>query len=130
MRNKYIKYIIVTLIGILISLSIFSYRNLFNANNIRDIAYILSDGFLLPGVLILGAGLLLLVSNGGMFDIFTYSFKKMRAKKLYGEKRPSYYNSYYDYRTSKEKVPFGFLVIVGGIFFALSVIFNIMFFYL
>jgi len=86
MRNKYIKYIIVTVIGILISLSIFSYRNLLNANNIRDIAYILSDGFLLPGVLILGAGLLLLVSNSGMFDIFTYSFKKC-VQKSFMEKK-------------------------------------------
>lgn len=80
MRGKYIKYLIVTVIGILLALPIFSYRNLLDANNMKDIVCILSDGFLLPGVLILGAGLLLLVSNGGMFDIFTYSIKKMRSK--------------------------------------------------
>ncbi len=129
MKKKYIKYILTTIIGVLISLSIFSYKNLLAATNIKDIILILSDGFLLPGVLILGAGLLIVVSNGGMFDIFTYSVKKMRTSKLLGDKKSSDFNSYFDYKKGKEKAPFGFLVIVGGIFFTLSIIFNIMFYY-
>ena len=129
MKKKYIKYIIVSILGALISISIFSSRNLLNASNPKDITFILSDGFLFPGVLILGVGLLIMVSNGGIFDIFTYSFKKMRVTKLYGKNRPSSFKSFYEYRMSKEKAPFGFLVIVGGIFFGLSVIFNVLFYY-
>lgn len=129
MKKKYLKYIIVSLIGIIIALSIFSSRNLLDANNMKDITYILSDGFLLPGVLILGVGILIMVSNGGVFDIFTYSLKKMRITKLHGDKKPTAFKSFYDYRMSKEKAPYGFLIIVGGGFFGLSVIFNIMFYY-
>lgn len=129
MKRKNLNYIIVSIIGILIAVSIFTSRNLLDASNIKDITYILSDGFLLPGVLIIGVGILIIVSNGGIFDIFTYSLKKMRATKMFGEKRSQAFNSFYDYRVSKEKAPFGFLIIVGGVFFGLSVIFNIMFYY-
>ena len=129
MKKKYIKYLIVSVVGVLIAISIFSSRNLLDASNPKDITFILSDGFLFPGVLILGIGLLIMVSNGGVFDIFTYSFRKMRATKLYGKNRPDSFNSFYDYRMSKEKAPYGFLIIVGGIFFGLSFVFNIMFYY-
>ena len=127
MKRKYLKYIIVSIIGTLLAVSVFSYRNLLDASNMKDITLILSDSFLVPGVLILGIGILIMVSNGGIFDIFVYSFKKMRASMR--ERKSTAFNSFYDYRVSKEKVPYGFLIIVGGIFFGLSVIFNIMFYY-
>ncbi len=129
MKNNYMKYIYVFIFGVLISISIFNYRDIFEAGSTKDIVSILSDGFLLPGVLILGAGLLIMVSNGGVFDIFTYSFMKLRAIKLIGDKKPAAHASYYDYRMSKEKAPFVFLLIAGSIFFILSIIFNIAFYY-
>lgn len=129
MKNKYMKYIYVFVFGILISISIFNYRDIFEASSTKDIVSILSDGFLLPGVLILGAGLLIMVSNGGVFDIFVYGFSKLRAIKLTGDKKPATHASYYDYKINKEKAPFLFLLIVGSIFFLLSIIFNIAFYY-
>lgn len=129
MKRKSLKYFIVSIIGVLISISIFASRNLLDANNTTELVFILSDGFLVPGVLILGFGILVFVSNGGMFDVFTYSINKMRTMRLSGEKKQKGYKTFYDYRMSKEKAPCAFLIIIGGVFFGLSVIFNILFYY-
>ena len=129
MKKEFIKYIIVTIIGGLMTLSVFSYKNLSSATNSKDIVMILSDGFLLPGVIILGVGLLIAVSNGGIFDIFTYTLRKMRETIILGEKRSKEYNSYFDYRMSKEKAKCAFLIIIGGLFFTLALTFNIAFYY-
>ena len=36
----------------------------------------LSDCFAVPGILLTGAGFLIIISEGGFFDIFSYSMKK------------------------------------------------------
>lgn len=131
MNNKYIKYIVTTIIGLLMAYAVFSYKNLFEASVMSDIMKILSDGFLLPAVVLGGLGVLFFVSNGGMFDIFIYSTGLLRETfKRKVDKDPNFPKTYFDFKQQRDKkLAIAHFLIVGSVFLLLSVVFNILFYY-
>ncbi|QSX06849.1 DUF3899 domain-containing protein [Sedimentibacter sp. zth1] len=131
MNKKYIKYFITILFGVLVSFSVFNTRGLFQATSKAEIYMDLSDGFLLPGILILGFGLLLFVANCGVFDPLSYAFGSFKqAIKKKDKKDPLYPKTYFDYKQKyvDVKVPFLSLIIIGGVFLLLSFLFNYLFY--
>ena len=89
--------------------------------------YVFSSSSFVVGTLTLAIGLLIFVSNGGFFDMFVYGM--WRFFTLFNFKRhPSEfkYPTFYDYKVAKAERPksqFLFLVIVGALFIAISLIF-------
>lgn len=89
----------------------------------------LIDGCFVSGVLIGGAGVMAFCSSRGAFDIFGYGIMYGVSLILPVGKNPWLSNgnreSYYDYRErkrEKKRKPFGAMLIIGGVYLALSVL--------
>lgn len=83
---------------------------------------ILSDSFLVVGILAVCIALLLFVSNEGTFDMIVYGLRTFWSFFRKGMSRQ--FDTFYDYRVARQekKIPFLFLLICGGIFFLMSVL--------
>lgn len=97
---------------------------LFSTESNAELMRRLSDGSFLAGVLIAGAGLLVLVSSQGFFDLlgfgFEYFFRSF--SKAGRAERPKDIYEYKERRNSK-RTPVGGLLSVGGVWLILAFIF-------
>ena len=127
MKKKSIKYFITVGVGLLIALIVAISKDLFTQTRPAIIFQILSDCFLVSGVVIAGIGLLLFVSNEGVFDGLSYGFKVLF--QMFKKHPTPIKESYYDYRMAKGrfKLSFGFLLICGVVFLIICIIFTILF---
>ena len=101
-------------------------KGLFVADSMQKVMSAMSDVCFVPGVLILGVGLIIWVTNNGFFDGVKYSFKNMKrlgSQKQYEENMESFLD--YKERMSKAKLPCGFLLIIGGALCILAIFFAI-----
>lgn len=126
MKAKLLKYGISTAVGIVMALIIMSVKGVFTETNTVDIMHILCDSFFVAGVILACAGLLVFVTNGGVFDMLAYGILLIGYGLMRDVKKRKY-RTYYDYKESKKdrKRSMGFLLIVGIIFIAISVCFLI-----
>lgn len=120
--KKFKKYLITILIGFLIVLLIVLSKDIFAQTAPQIIFHILSDAFLVAGVVITAAGLLVFSSNGGTFDMLIYGLNSFAD--MFRKKSKKKYDTFYDYRISKadKKLKFGFMVISGLFFLAVAVV--------
>ena len=93
--------------------------------------YHLTDGFTIPGVIMLMVGLLVWIFNQGAFDMLTYG-GKMGVRSLIPSYRP--YNkreeSFYDYKQRQDKKRikgYSFLFISGGVYLLVGLVFYILY---
>lgn len=114
------KYVITLLIGFAAVALILWSKDLFSQTEPQMIFHILCDAFFAVGVVMSSVGLLIFSSNEGTFDMIVYGvssffdmFRKVSKKK---------YDTFYDYRVSRadKKLGFGFLLICGFFFLAVS----------
>ena len=126
MKTKLLQYGITTIVLSLFALLIMYMNDLFKLTDSQEIMKILTNAFFVPGVIGVCFGLLVVISNDGMFNIFSYGmqsfinlFRKDRSKIKY--------KTYYDYKEAVKdnKKPYGFLLLVGLDFVAISMIFMI-----
>ncbi len=118
--KRLIKYLVTLLIGGAGVLLILFYKDLFSATEPVLIYHILCDAFFVVGVVMTGFGLLVFCSNEGTFDGVTYAVSSFI--NMFKKNPKKQYDSYYDYKESKgeRKVSFGYIVICGLIFLAVS----------
>ena len=127
--RKYLKYIITVTIGLAFSALIIFSKDIFNQESTTEVMKILCDGFFVPGVVILGFGLLVVASNGGTFDMIVYGTKKFfdlfrrNAYKRVNE-------TFYEYKKAKsdKKIEFLYMIITGLVFIAISIIFLVLYY--
>lgn len=131
-KQKLIAYIIVIIIGLLLALSI-CYSTGFFSKAKSEIMKILSNSFLLPGVIFTGLGCLIFVSNFGSFDmlgfgakLFFNQFSPKHNRDEFRKNYPDYYSYYKEKR--KEKAQYDFLLIPGIFFMLLSTVFTFLFY--
>lgn len=95
-------------------------RGVFEQTALIHVFHILSDSFLVVGIVATCIALLLFVSNEGTFDMIVYGvqtfwgvFKKDMSRK---------YDTFYDYRVARQekKKPFMFLLVCGALFLLMS----------
>lgn len=126
MKTKLLQYGITTAILSAFSLAIMFMNNLFSETNTQTIMKVLTDAFFAPGIIAMCFGLLIVASNGGTFYIFSYgiqSFMNLFRK----ERGKMKYKTYYDYKEAMKdnKKPYGYILLVGAVFVAISMIFMI-----
>jgi len=118
--------------NLIVAFSIFGFCatiwDLFSKTDSLSVIKILSDCFLLPGVILVGISVLGWISSKGTFDIFGYSIHGLF--NLW--KKESYYKqeSYYDYKQKKDekRKPFRLpMFLVGLIFFLAGVALTVAF---
>ena len=130
-RRPWLKYVITA--GVLAVLTVLTAwaRGAFSATEMQDVIGYWCDAFSVPGLITLCIGLLVVASNGGVFDMLVYGvvrlfalFKKDPVDRKYG--------GYYEYQQSRraKKRPFWFLVIVGGAYLLVGIILLVVYFQL
>lgn len=114
------KYLITLLVGFsIVGLIVFS-KDIFAQTTAARVYHILCDAFFAAGTFITCAGLLIFSSNEGTFDMMIYGVRSFID--IFRKTSQLKYDSFYDYRSSRaeKKLPFGFLLICGLGFLAVS----------
>ncbi len=116
------KYLITLLVGFLFVAGILYSKDFFAQTDPVKIYHILCDAFFVVGVVFTGFGLLIFTTNEGTFDMMVYGVRSFFD--LFRKNPDKKYPTFYDYRTSREekKLKFGFLLICGLFFLAVSMV--------
>lgn len=116
------KYFITLFVGLLGVVGILVSKNFFAQTELVNVFHILCDAFFVVGVVMSGMGLLIFTSNEGTFDMMIYGVRSFFD--LFRKNASKKYPTFYDYRTSREdkKLKFGFLLICGVFFLAVSMV--------
>lgn len=131
-RSFLLKYGIATLVGGILSFAVFHFHGFANAETWAERLKILADAFTIPGVVLIFSGLLVWIGNQQMFSGITYAGSRMfRGLIPFGRSR-EVHETYYDYVSRKREKGgvkgYGFLFHVGGLYFALALIFFVLFY--
>lgn len=126
MSNFY-KYLITSLAGAAIVIIIVFTHGILQADTTSAAMQILVDAFFVPGVLFVGFGLIVVASNGGAFDMLSYgvSLIFVLLKKNIKERK---YKDFYEYSQAKkekrkDKASIAFILVVGLVLVAISMVF-------
>lgn len=120
--SKLKKYLITIGIGLLGAFCVAYSQGVFDQTEPIVIYHILTNSFFVPAVLIMGMGGLVFVSNEGAFDGLTFAMTSFFD--VFRKEKKNKYRTYYDYKESKgnRDHSFGFLLLSGLGFLALSCI--------
>lgn len=126
MKTKLLQYGMTSAVGLAIALIIMSAKGVYTQTDVVDVMHILSDAFFVSGVIIACAGLLVFVTNGGVFDMLAYGFILI-FDNLRRDVTKRKYKTFYDYKQSRQekKHSMGFMLIVGLVLIGISVCFLI-----
>lgn len=124
MKKKILEYSISTAVCSILTFVLIWTKGTFTCESPKLMYKYLVDSFFTVGVVAIGFGLLVVVSNWGAFDFIIYGVYRFVTlfKKNHKDVK---YQTYYDYhiaRAEKEKAEFVYLVIVGAVFIAASLI--------
>lgn len=124
--KKSLKYIITAAVGLVAAAVLMFARGITGSQGVYEAMHILSDSFFVPGAVLCGVGLLVIVSNGGFFDIFAYGFIAF-ASVFKKDVKKRKYKDYVEYKQAKsgEKRDVWFLLIVGIAFIVVAIVFLI-----
>lgn len=125
---KHKALIIQLLAGFAVAFLLMWQRGLFEASVTADRVRIISDGLTLVSFLYLGIGSLMWVSTTGVFDIFSFAFKKA-AHALIPGRDPQKVGKYYEYRLKKKenqkKFRGGASLVVGAVLLGLAIVMTV-----
>ena len=127
MKTVY-RYLITTGAGMLIVLLVVLMKNGFTETDVEIAMQIWCDAFFVSGVFLTCGGLIVVASNGGVFDmlgyavsLLWYTFKSSKVERKY--------KTFYDYREARKdrKRSVSYVLIVGLALLAISVVFLILY---
>lgn len=124
-RSRFVRYLIALGIEAIIALTIILSRGGFITRDREEWLHLLSDAFAIPGILCVCLGLLIVVSNGGVFDMVRFAFSKVSNTFRREENRKNIPDTYYDYvcaRHNGKSAGFRFLLGSGAFFLIASII--------
>lgn len=126
--RRWIKYLVTAAVGLVMALAVLGIRGAYSGDiGSLEMAGYLSDAFFIPGILITGFGCLVFVSSEGAFDGLVYGLKlfvdKFRFGRLAREYELESFGDYKARKAEKGKPSFGFMIIVGLAFLAISAVF-------
>lgn len=129
--EKLRKYIIVTIIGLLLTVFICWLKKFSFYMEWQKMYKILSDATFFTAVIFIGIGIMISISNAGLFTAVSYSMKRFFTvfSRDRVEKRRNM-PAYHEYRAVKleHNVSGAFMYLPGLVFLAVSIIFTIMFY--
>lgn len=124
---KVLKYLIPSLLCAIITIVILAARHSFVKSG-KSLMIDLCDAFSVSGGILLCYGILVLLTNGGAFDMFAFGFIRFGElfKRDLSQKK---YDTYYEYRESRQekKRSFWHFILIGGAFLIVGIIFLIVY---
>ena len=130
-RTVILHYSITVVAAGLISLLVLSLRDFWEVTTLVDKYKMLSDAFTIPGVLLVMVCALVWISTTGFFDGLSYAFTRVGGMLIPFYKKGREHVTYYDYKMSKkdkEVHGYSFLLFVGLLFIAISIVFISLFY--
>ena len=126
LKSKLLQYSITTVSGAIVVFLFVWWRGIFAAESITVIWRYLVDAFFAVGAILIGFGGLVWLANAGMFRIFAYGFYRFFTLFKRDPTRVKW-KTYYEYQEAKaeDRTPFLFLIVVGAVFLAISLVFLI-----
>lgn len=128
--RRWLAWLITLAIGLAMAAGVMATRGGFEQPTGLDMMSALCDACFVPGILLTGVGILVLVANDGFFDILSYGAHSLLV--LFSAlRRPEKHESYYDYKQGREarrKRPDRVVLWVGLIFLAAAVVFLIVYY--
>lgn len=84
--------------------------------------HILTDATFVSGVVVFGIGILVIATNGGVFEMLVYGVRRFISlfQRDINKVRFKTFYDYHVYRSGEPKHSFAYLLIVGGFFIAIS----------
>lgn len=130
MKRRLIQYGGALLFGGAVAILVFWLRGLFSGPDRETCMKILSDGFLAAGLLLLASGALVRLSDAGAFDGLNYAFRNLFVAMHGAAYREEHKLGYEEYKEKKHAKKKGvlFLFAGGGLYFALAILFTVLFF--
>ncbi|MDE5819146.1 MAG: DUF3899 domain-containing protein [Lachnospiraceae bacterium] len=126
MKQKKLKsYVIQTVAGLILSVSVMFWQNVFARENAADVIRGVCDGFTVTALLYVAMGMLLWISTTGFFDIFGFAFRKgvHHILPVIIHEDPG---GFYEYKVEKEEKrqvkPQRSTLLVGSFFLAVSIV--------
>lgn len=128
LKNRLRKYILTFFFGGLLAYAYIALRD-FSGEPLLEKYRMLCDAFTIPGLLMLMVGLLLLISNEGMFDglLYALSYAVKTLIPLWGRDHERYYD-YVERKREKRVHGYGFLFVSGAVFMVIALVFLILFY--
>ncbi len=129
MKLKLRQYGIAAVVSLGITLVILQIRSYPELGEAQARAAALSDAFFVPGVLFAGVAGLSFIADDGLFDIFSFSFLRMKTIFRIRKKDDDGPKSFYEYRMMKhegKKSSLKFLFVIAGADLLAAVIFLLM----
>lgn len=127
MSKTFKKYLITSILALLLTFLIALSRGVFEKDNTVDVLHVLIDATFVVSVLFTGFGLLIFSANEGTFDMIAYGMTSFIA--LFKKDRESFlkYKTFVDYKEAKadNKHSFAHIVLVGLAVFVACVIFMV-----
>ena len=116
------KYLLTLLAGFAMAALIAWSKDILEQTVLKNIFHILTDAFFVPAILLLGIGALIFTTNEGAFDAITFGLKSFWG--MFSKELKHSQETFYDYRIARQekKLPFGFLLICGLVFFVISMV--------
>ncbi len=129
-RSLLIRYGVTVLLAGLTAWGVLRSHGFSQAETAAERCGLLCDAFFVPGILLLCAGALIFVHNQGGFTGVAYAARYVaRMFVPWSGKRDESYGDFVEARREKGKVKnYAFLFVVGGAFFAVSLVFLILFY--
>lgn len=120
-KRNWRRFGVTMLIGLLAGIGVFSARSGFSLTEWPEIAAALCDACFVPAAMLISVGLLLFVSNDGLFNMISYGVQKVARLVLSAKRQADYPKTYYEYWERKQaagKTSFGFLIVAGLVWLA------------
>lgn len=128
-KSRLLKYGISTAICVAAT-ALYLWGRDYEAATAQDIVRYISDGFCIPGIMTMLAGLLVVVSNEGAFTGVGYALSVAAKTFLPGGRlKTETYADYVERKQGRQVKGFGFLFIVGAIYTAIGCVFWILYYF-
>lgn len=116
-RKKGLHYLITAVVSLSISLGVLLARGYFSMTDYNGKMAALSDAFFVPGILLSGFGILVVIADEGFFDIFRYGLLKLVSSMRIKNRDEDMPKDFYEYRTARhgEKKGFMWHILITGI---------------
>lgn len=129
MNRRWIKYIVALLIGAAVFCAMLFGKGFMRLDTEKEKLRLLSDAFLVPGILLLLAGCFSWIMRQGTFSGMGYTVKRIFISLHSAQYREEHKESYAEYRERKaeKRSPFLFLIIVGAVYLIPAIVITILY---
>lgn len=121
MNKTLLRYLITALVGLAIGGAVFAYQAQ-HYNISEHLVLLISNATYVSGVLLLMAGLLCFVANGGGLTAFGYLSYRVRSRFKKSDQPIQGYLEYVLERQGRKKIPLANMFVVGGVLMVVAII--------